>query len=206
MKARLITTLYGTGNGTRPDLGGEEVDLYDNTQSRSVNFALSVPDGASSGDEVLISLAGEPTVVRRIVNAAPDSTVDSQQVRNWRSQHFHDPSPEWGHARDLEIDIKLRAAGLDPNEVRSSVQVPSSGKAVLQDQEYHAAVRAARRLSRPKADQFPLLAQERDQVLDISLDGELPSADGVMSLVNGDDDSHNALMDFVRGDTTRPLL
>ena len=204
MKVRIITTLYRSGAGLRPDLGGEEAALYDHTTPRSVNFAVAKEGDAGAGDEVLLSLGGEETPIQRILAQSPVEQVTRTQVEAWRQGRFEDPSAEWGQARDREVDRRLEDAGMNPDLVRATVQVPSAGKTVLQDQEYHALVRTAQAAGRPEAGGLPTLAHERDEALaGLTRSDTLPTVEAVDSHVRGDDAAHNTLLDYVKGSTDR---
>lgn len=125
MKAWIKTSCYfkNEEEGYLPDLAGYETQVP--LSLMKINFPT----------EVLVRVAGSPDVINAIVTAK-GSLTDTEARTHIQNLH---PNADLENVdtRDPEVDEIAKSEGLNPDEIRRDVQVPTRGKQVLQDQEQH---------------------------------------------------------------------
>jgi len=110
-----------------PDLGGYETDS-------EIRFSMM-----DRGDGTcLCRVAGPPTKIKDVEQATVPNPQTDDQARAIIQEYHPDSDLENVDVPDPEVDSMLEAEGEDPTQVRSSIQTPTVGNQVLQDQEFHA--------------------------------------------------------------------
>ena len=89
------------------------------------------------GNECLARVTGKPEDLKKLVEESAIKLLKDEEARQTiKSKHPNSDLEDLDIA-DIELEELARAEGLDPNEIKRDIQIPTRGKRVLQCQEMH---------------------------------------------------------------------
>lgn len=148
----------------------------------------------SDPDTVISIVTGAPPRIEEFLNEPYVTELTEQEAL----QESGATVAEFFDAPDGEVDEMLVELGRDPIDVRSQVSTNTTGKQMLQDQEYNAIRRVARDKNLPESTNLPDNRPDDAGPPSGPIDNS-GVTDKVNGLLRGEVDAHDDWLSYLRG-------